>query len=196
VKPQFRLSREIRVGIVTAFPKLNNLPWKYRSPYDDTYKCIAWAAGRTDNIWWPVDDDPPPPGVYWPPGVPRDLKVSSFIQAFEVIGYECCSNSDFEFGYQKVAIYALDPDETTHMARQHFFGRGWLSKPGELEDIIHPTLESIESNLPSYVRHRGYGKVFQIMKRSWWRGLMGVELCRCVWWAFFFWCLRLVKRPL
>jgi len=134
--------------------------------------------------------DPVPKGLYWPPGVPHDTKVDTFVMAFERLGYQRCDNQEFEFGFQKVAIYAWDLDTTTHMARQHFLGKGWLSKPGILEDIVHFTLESIESDPP--YRGDGYGEVFQILKRSWLTALFRTCLFRCAWYTFRHWLYRLV----
>src|ERR1700719_1949278 len=110
-----------------AFPGLTTVRWIPKSPFDDTYQCIAWAAGDTSRKWWPINI---PPLCYWPANVPFDETVSGFIQAFETLGYRATQNRAFEFGHQKVAIYANAVGVVTHMARQHFFGRGWLSKPG------------------------------------------------------------------
>jgi hypothetical protein len=53
----------------------------------------------------------------------------------------------------------------SHMARQQLFGRGWLSKIGDWEDIIHPELRNIEGKTGPIIR--GYGTVHTILKRSW-----------------------------
>jgi hypothetical protein len=163
VRPVFRSTTDVRADIEAAFPQLAGVKWFPKSPYDDTYQCIAWAAGYTSVKWWPIDH---PPQCYWPQGVPLDDTVESFVQAFETIGYSQSSNASFKFGCQKVAIYATSTGIVRHMARQHFFGRGWLSKPGDLEDILHPNLESIESDPSPHVM--GYGRVAQILERSWW----------------------------
>lgn len=179
----------LRDEIEEAFPRLEGQIWRLKSPKDRSYQCIAWAACRTDHIWWPYQDDPPPLGLYWPPGVPANCKVETFVQAFEPLGYRRCDSREFEFGYQKVAIYAWDVNTTTHMARQHFCGRGWLSKPGRLADIVHPTLESLESDPP--YSGTDYGKIFQILKRSWVAALItDFGLFRCAWYAFRFWLYR------
>jgi hypothetical protein len=188
VRSEFRPATVVRKSIETAFPRLKHAPWKVKSPFDRTYKCIAWAACRTDNIWWPHGMDPVPRGLYWPPGIPHDTKVDTFVKAFERLGYRRCDNEEFEVGYQKVAIYAWDEDTTTHMARQHFLGRGWLSKPGQLEDILRFTLDSIGSDPP--YRGDDYGRVFQILKRSWPTAFCRFCLFRCGWYAFRFWLYR------
>src|SRR5438105_3720635 len=114
----FRSSSEIQSAFEARFPSLQNTRWLVKSPMNDTYRCITWAACRTDTLWWPLDD----PQVYWPPGVPFDDGIEYFIQAFARLGYAPCNSRDFEFGYQKVAIYTTSDHRVLHMARQRFFG--------------------------------------------------------------------------
>ena len=153
----FRLNA--RQLIESSLPRLAGKDWSIKSPYNDEYKCIAWAACCTTHHWWPD------PSAYWPQGVPLEETIDAFIQAFRTLGYEPCDGAEFEFGFQKVAIYSGSDGKVRHMARQHFFGKGWLSKAGILEDILHPDLQSIEGNpLPGSYE---YGEVKQIMKRSW-----------------------------
>ena len=189
--PAFRRTSDVRTSLERLFPNLKSTRWLLKSPWNDTYKCISWAACRTDIIWWP-------PGgtsqIYWPPGVPLDESIETFIRAFETIGYRPCENSDFEFGYQKIAIYASNDRQVKHMARQHLLGRGWLSKLGSLEDIAHADLKCIEGD-PAPIAaalYGSYGKVRQILKRTWWDTLINLCLFRCLWAAFKFWLYRLV----
>lgn len=193
---EFRPVAKARKELEDVFPRLANTDWTIKSPFDRTYKCIAWAACRTDHIWWPHEDDPLPPGVYWPPGIPRNCRVQTFVEAFERLGYQRCGrdSSQFEFGYQEVAIYAWDADTTTHMARQQFLGSKWLSKPGMYEDIVHETLESIASNPP--FRGDDYGVVFEILKRSWWSALKNFCIFRCAWHSAKFLAYRLFWKLL
>jgi hypothetical protein len=121
-----------------------------------------------------------------------DESVDAFMRAFATLGYKRSTSSDFELGYQKVAIYALDNGRVTHMARQHFWGRGWLSKLGNLEDIVHRDLESIEGN-PSPTSNE-YGRVATILKRSWFKVLIRLCLFRCLYTAFKFRIYRLLVR--
>jgi len=104
-------------------------------------------------------------------------------------GYRKCQSNAFEFGFQKVAIYANDLG-VTHMARQHFWGRGWLSKLGEEEDILHLKLADIQGD-PSPNAGQ-YGEVAQILKRSWWTAIVRLCLFRSSWAAFKFWVYRRV----
>lgn len=173
--------------MLRAFPRLRKKRnWRLCSPRSDTYQCIAWAACRTDNKWWPVRHAQ----FHWPPGLPRitplpdpwapwpPAPVSYFVQGFATLGYKPCSRREFEFWYQKVAIYANNYG-VTHMARQRFFGRGWISKPGELEDIIHKDLRDIEGDMATAAST--YGEVNQILKRSWWCAVRNGCFFRCFW---------------
>jgi hypothetical protein len=82
--------------------------------------------------------------------------VDSFTDAFRTLGYEVCSDSAHEVGYERVAIY-VDPGGTpTHMARQLSTGF-WTSKIGKLEDIEHETLHGLEET--------DYGQVVRVLKR-------------------------------
>lgn len=186
----FRPAPDVRATLQQHFPNLRFARWSIKSPWNDTYKCIAWTACRTDVSWWP-------PGgtrqIYWPPGARFDDSIDAFIEAFAKIGYKPCDNSEFEFWYQKVAIYAASNRSVQHMARQHFWGRGWLSKLGKLEDITHADLECIEGD-PSPIAvalHQSYGRVAQILKRSWWDSVVNFCLFRCLWGALKFWLYRL-----
>jgi len=110
-----------------------------------------------------------PPEVYWPESAPLEESVGAFVKAFELLGYKRCSTAEFEFGYQKVAIYAYSNGIVAHMARQHLLGKGWLSKLGNLEDIVHHDLYAIEGSVDPQMRE--YGEVVQILKRTWLRGI-------------------------
>ncbi len=185
----FRSDTVVRREMEAFFPGLTNSRWSIKSPFNDTYQCVAWAACRTDRRWWPTDISLQ---AYWPPGAPVEETVAAFCGAFAILGYRKCDRSDFEVGYQKVAIYALSNGHVTHMARQHFWGRGWLSKPGNLEDILHSDLGSIEGN-PAPMSNE-YGKVVQILKRSWWDALLSLCLLRCLWNAAKFYIYRLAHK--
>lgn len=188
VRPVFRSQDEIRATIEICFPRLAGRRWHPRSPFDDTYQCIAWAAGDTSRKWWPTYD---PPISYWPESAPLEDTVDAFVTAFEALGYRRTKKRAYEFGRQKVAIYAKSTGAVTHMARQHFLGRGWLSKPGDLEDILHPDLESIEGDDSPATNE--YGTVAQVLERSWWAAAE-FGLLRCWWAAFLFWLLRVKRR--
>jgi hypothetical protein len=92
---------------------------------------------------------------FWPEGVEDSTDVSSFIKAFELVDYKICEGSEFESGYQKIALYILN-NECTHAARQLRNGM-WSSKLGNWYDIQHGTPYTIENDT--------YGVVICIMKR-------------------------------
>ena len=88
-------------AIEKAFPDLVAIGYKISSPQNYRYNCIAWAASNDTKWWWP---DPQNIG-FWPPGVPREVSLESFILAFEHLGFSLCDNQDFEEGYEKVAFF-------------------------------------------------------------------------------------------
>lgn len=138
------------------FPKLSTGKWCVKSNSDENYNCIAFAASATNRLWWPSGD----PNVYWPPDIPREETIEGFVRAFKTLGYAPCADGRFELGYQKVAIY-VDEDKTPqHMARQRFWG-SWVSKLGQLEDILHVNLNQLEGHGPF-----DYGEATHFMKRG------------------------------
>ena len=172
---QFRSASDITTHFHSIFPRLASVQWKLRSPLDDNYQCIAWAACRSNRKWWPGT-------AYWPRGVTIDDNVDAFVEAFSTLGYERCSTRCFEIGYQKVAIYASGDRRVLHMARQHFWGHGWLSKCGDLEDIVHPDLECLEGDLSPILiaMGRSYGVVDTVLKRHWWSALWRLCVFRSI----------------
>jgi hypothetical protein len=132
------------------FPNLPATGYAVTSPPTSDYNCIAWAAGVTDDWWWPD-----PMGVsFWPPGARREETVAAFVEAFQTLGYVACPDDRLEAGFEKVALYARG-GAPKHAARQLPNGK-WTSKLGELEDVEH-TLDGIAG--------AWYGSVVQVMKR-------------------------------
>jgi hypothetical protein len=155
VAPEYRLHWVARANLEILFPNLSNSQWEIRSPIDKSYNCFAWAACDTRIRWEPSPDN------YWPEGVSREYGLDSFMQGFAVLGYNACADAEYEFGFQKIAIYSesyMGEEWPTHMARQDIFGRGWLSKLGDFEDILHPNLTDLEGG--------SYGRVVRILRRS------------------------------
>jgi hypothetical protein len=180
-----RQAADVIAELEANFPNLSRTQWRIKSPWNNAYQCIAWAACDTTKKWWPVRH----PLAYWPLPIPPDETVDRFVEAFATLGYRICDKSGFEFGYQKVAVYADDDLTATHMARQHFFGRGWLSKIGDFEDIQHPGLKDIEGD-PSPTALNSYGTVRLILRRSWWSAFRNGCLRRCISNAYRFWRYR------
>lgn len=133
-----------------AFPKLMLAGYEITSPRDDSYNCIAWAAGDASRWWWPD----PSGSSYWPE-IRREETLAAFIQVFAGIGYQACISRELEAGVEKVAIFVDSGLAPTHMARQLPSGE-WTSKCGRAEDLTHP-LEALEGEV--------YGTVAQIMRR-------------------------------
>jgi len=136
--------------VQATFPSLRSGSFAVTSVHTCTYNCIAWAAGDSENWWWPSADD------YWPDKVPREETLEAFTLAFQTRGYEPCDDGDVEPGYEKVAIYAVT-GRPKHMARQLSTG-AWTSKLGRAWDIEHPSLESVECD--------EYGHSVQYLKRQ------------------------------
>lgn len=87
------------------FPKLTPENYRVTSPKDPVYNCIAWAAGKTDAWWEPVNA----PGYYWPSNLPQDGRLETLLRVFEQLGFERYEGEDesSESGYEKVALYAI-----------------------------------------------------------------------------------------
>jgi len=135
------------VALRDDFPDLDAEGFSQTSPATEDYNCIAWAAGRQDDWWWPD------PGFvsYWPEEAPRVETLDAFYAAFALLGYERCNDGRRERGFDKVAFYARD-GRPKHAARQLPDGL-WTSKLGENLDISH-TLRGLEG--PWYGQVAGY----------------------------------------
>ena len=127
--------------------------YEVTSPESLQYNCVAWAANDVNKWWWPM-----PPGTsYWPEGVPRQVTLEAFIQAFNTLGYQSCEDAQHELGFEKVAIFVDNEGIPTHAARQLNNGR-WTSKMGRSYDIVHD-LEDLTGLAPQY------GNVAHILRR-------------------------------
>jgi hypothetical protein len=166
-----------RIEIERTFPGLRIARWQLRSPTDRNYNCHAWAACDSTKRWEPSPD------WYWPISN-QEYTVDGFIEGYATLGYSLCDNPNYEVGFQKIAIYTVMymgiPDFPSHTARQHVFGKGWLSKLGNLEDIMHPTLTDLNTGLV-------YGKPAKYLKRSWWSAITKSRTFHCGWVTFKFW---------
>ena len=137
-----------------VFPNLNDANHRITSDQTLRYNCIAWAAESDSRWWWPS------PGrtsrSYWPPGVPREVTLAAFIEAFRALAYEECEDGSLETGFQKIALFTDDSSKPTHAARQLPNG-SWTSKLGVLEDIVHAAVDDVNGPL--------YGAPVQFMRR-------------------------------
>jgi hypothetical protein len=120
------------------------------SPETWSYNCIAFAADKDTQWWWPDADG----DADWPIAR-REVTLDCFIEAFETLAYKKCRSARQRRGFEKIAIYAL-AGEPTHAAKQLPDGR-WKSKLGPWEDIEHNTLKAVEEYI--------YGKAVVFMER-------------------------------
>ena len=138
--------------IKALFPRLGTTSFRVTSRRDPVYNCIAWAAGVTNDWWWPLEN---PAEAYWPDGVPRVRTFEAFRAVFATLGYVVCPGDNWEPGFEKVALFADADGQPTHAAPQLTSG-SWTSKLGKAEDIEHD-LHDLEGDL--------YGSVVLLMKR-------------------------------
>lgn len=133
-----------------VFPGLRGQSYQVKSPRDQSYNCIAFAAGDDRKWWWPdaTGED------HWPSGVARVETIDAFQDAFATLGYVVCDNDQLESGYEKIALFAV-ADVPKHASRQLPSGR-WGSKLGPSEDIEH-ALHDLSGTV--------YGAVTVVMKR-------------------------------
>lgn len=138
------------------FPKLTDADYTVTSPVDRKYNCIAWAADDATAWWWPDQFNI----GKWPAEAPRAETLAAFQEAYGMLGYMRCDNGAHEPGVEKIALYAArEADGTlspTHAARQLENGN-WTSKLGDLEDIEHRRLDSLENDI--------YGKAVIFLQR-------------------------------
>ncbi|MFZ1964372.1 MAG: hypothetical protein WAU78_13065 [Roseiarcus sp.] len=141
------------------FPKLNRTEYCVTSDETPDYNCIAHAADKNDNWWWP-DDQP----AYWPQGLDKVETLEAFVSAYATLGYAKCEGGGtvLEAGFEKVVIYADTHGVPTHAAKQLPNG-AWTSKLGEWEDIQHTRPEAMEDD---GVLGLGYGKIAVVLKRK------------------------------
>ena len=135
--------------IIAAFPNLASEGFEIVGEPTTEYNCIAYAAGDTDNWWWPDEDD------YWPPWATMDNRMESLEEAFAGLEYELCDDSIAEEGYQKVALYGFQ-GRFEHAALQMPNGL-WRSKMGPGPVIEHRSPESLSGG--------PYGEVHCFMRR-------------------------------
>ena len=140
------------------FPNLIRGEYEVTSPETAQYNCIAHAAEKDDNWWWPAD-----PPAYWPEGHDKAETLDAFVKAYATVGFVQDGNhsDELEVGIDKIAIYVDGEGVPTHAARQLTDGT-WTSKLGEWEDIQHNSLKAMED---ADGLGLGYGKVAVILKR-------------------------------
>ena len=140
--------------ILSLFPRLRDEPHALRSPATRRYNCIAFAGGDDVQRWSPERF------CYWPRRLDRTHSLRSYRALFAIEGYADCESRELVPGIEKIALYVVaGSDEVLHAARQRDDGV-WLSKLGDLADIEHASLESLEGD------GEQYGRVALIMSRK------------------------------
>lgn len=120
------------VELEQAFPAILVQGYEITSPKTSNYNCIAWA-GNVDHLWWWPDQADT---GFWPDGVIRECTIEAFISAYETIDFKVCTSSDFEDGFEKIAIFTDAFNIPKHAARQLDANR-WTSKMGHSFDLSH-----------------------------------------------------------
>ena len=138
-------------------PGLEGADYRITSPQDTDYNCVGWALSDDERWWSPVVGF----GSFWPAQIPRALDIGTFIDLFELQGFERCETEDVEAGFEKIALFA-ESGSFAHVARQLASGR-WTSKLGNDVDIEHELrdLTRRRSPFPQYL----YGAVAAVMRR-------------------------------
>ena len=135
---------------INEFPKLYGEGFEITDQPSERYNCIAYAAGDTDEWWWPDGIN------YWPPWATLDKRMESLEEVFAGLGYERCNDSSLEGSYQKVALYEVQ-GEFQHAAIQMPNGR-WRSKMGQGPVIEHRNPGSLSGGM--------YGDSAAYMRRA------------------------------
>lgn len=140
-----------RIPSEFRWPNLTSDNYRKTSVLDKNYNCIAWSVNDETLKIWPYDH----PDYFWPSDILNNESVQAFVEFYATYGYEVCTVSSLEEGFEKIAIYVED-DEVRHAARQFASGL-WSSKLGNLEDIEHDTLGGLEGHF--------YGQAVVFLRR-------------------------------
>lgn len=138
--------------VESFFPQLSIEGYSITSPETPDYNCHAWGVEVTDQWFQPAGLG----GYYWPPNLPMNTRLSTFVELYRRYGYEPCADGNLQQGFEKLALYLDSTGEVTHTARQKSSG-AWTSKLGVMEDIDHQTVTALEGP--------HYGTVGQFLRR-------------------------------
>ncbi len=145
--------------IEQRYPKLESGGYKVKSPRDPRYNCVAFAVGDTGHYWQFMGYPGRSRGSYfWPDHIKGDA-LEDWIELFNFVGFSLCETGDLEPDVVKIAIYVVEDNIPTHVARQTRSGK-WKSKLGRGKDIVHDTLESLAGDVEDE-----YGTVARFMKK-------------------------------
>ena len=73
------------------FPGLDGSAYDVTSPSTALYNCIAWAAQRDDQWWWPDAMGQ----YYWPVKASREETLQAFEKAYGTTAIHCGSGNSF-----------------------------------------------------------------------------------------------------
>jgi len=142
------MTTEERLG---EFPNLSDGTYELKSEDTKYYNCVAWVVGITYKR---IDSY----GYWWPEDLEATHTANSYAELYKrYFGFEICDNSDYEDGYDKIALYSDKNNLFTHATRR-INNKCWTSKMGDYEDIEHYNLTSVGGG--------DYGKPTIFMKRK------------------------------
>lgn len=139
---------DIKKQIEKWFPKMVGKNFNFYEPDNKfDFNCLSFSLDMDTWIWTNEN---------WPKDIPNNLGILSFKLLFEQKGYRNCDNSNYEDGYEKIAIYSKDGNTPSHVSKQT--SGIWKSKTGKY--IIEHELEWLSGNSSDT-----YGDVVIIMKK-------------------------------
>ena len=102
------------------------------------YNCVGFAVGVLK--WWERLDIREGrllnPYAYWPPGIPNDLKIETYVAAVGTAGFKECSKAEWDTAATRRIVLYHNSGEFTH-ASLYVTASVWKSKFGEYSDIEH-----------------------------------------------------------
>lgn len=119
---------------------------------------MSFIAGDRERRWEPSGGRG---GWYWPPELPADDdSLDGYLRCFESLGFRECADGALEDGIEKIAVYADDAGDFSHVARQLVDGY-WSSKLGSFEDLSHEDAADLFRGRPTR-----YGENLRFMCRD------------------------------
>jgi hypothetical protein len=145
------------LSLEADFPRLLSTGYLITSEASGVPNCIGYVLGDMEHFWDPMLVGFHA-GYYWPPGIPRDDKLTTWRLLFNLFGYRPAETSTPEFGIEKIAIYGnINNDEEGHHVAKQLPSGAWTSKLGPDQDIEHSALDALVG--------AAYGAVVLIMQR-------------------------------
>ena len=144
------ITDEWKKRVPRMFPQLvEGVTFEFTSEVSYNYNCLSWALSYEDKY---LEDGK---GCYWPWKHISDSTVEGWVQVCEIHGFTTAITSDFQPGYEKIAIFENE-EGVSHACRQNSVGK-WKSKLGAWgPDIDHHALETLEEQ---------YGKVVWLLQK-------------------------------